>query len=101
MSPDAERSAPPLRIGVDASNLLTDRRGIGRYVRALLRRWIEHDATRVDVTLLVSHPLPALVARQLAADLGLPRIAVGRRSRLRTQRFDIANAQIVLSAQGK
>ncbi|MBC5825476.1 MAG: glycosyltransferase family 4 protein [Candidatus Eremiobacteraeota bacterium] len=42
-----------LRIGVDAWNLPHDRRGIGRYVRAILRRWLATDRERVKVTLLI------------------------------------------------
>ena len=43
----------PLRIGVDAWNLLGDRRGIGRYVRALLREWSTTFKNGVDLTLLI------------------------------------------------
>ena len=45
--------ARPLRIGVDAWNLLADRRGIGRYVRAMLREWSSLFRDDIDVTLLV------------------------------------------------
>ena len=40
-----------IRLGVDAWNLPGDRRGIGRYLRAILRVWWERE--RVDVTLIV------------------------------------------------
>ncbi|MBV9736711.1 MAG: glycosyltransferase family 4 protein [Candidatus Eremiobacteraeota bacterium] len=43
----------PLRIGVDAWNLLGDRRGIGRYTRALVREWSTTFRNDVDLTLLV------------------------------------------------
>ncbi len=42
-----------IRIGVDAWNLPDDRRGIGRYLRAVLRAWSERFRDRVDVTLVV------------------------------------------------
>jgi glycosyltransferase involved in cell wall biosynthesis len=40
-----------IRLGVDAWNLPGDRRGIGRYLREILRVWWERN--RVDVTLIV------------------------------------------------
>ena len=42
-----------IRLGVDAWNLPGDHRGIGRYVREILRAWAEHFADRVEVTLIV------------------------------------------------
>lgn len=42
-----------IRLGVDAWNLPGDRRGIGRYLREILRAWWEHDRDRVEVTLIV------------------------------------------------
>ena len=42
-----------IRLGVDAWNLPGDRRGIGRYVRQILRAWWEDERERVDVTLIV------------------------------------------------
>jgi glycosyltransferase involved in cell wall biosynthesis len=42
-----------IRLGVDAWNLPGDRRGIGRYLRELLRVWWERDRARVAVTLIV------------------------------------------------
>ncbi|MDE2482081.1 MAG: glycosyltransferase family 4 protein [bacterium] len=42
-----------LKLGVDAWNLPNDRRGIGRYLRALLRAWHEVAAERVACTLVV------------------------------------------------
>jgi glycosyltransferase involved in cell wall biosynthesis len=42
-----------MRLGVDAWNLPGDRRGIGRYLRAILRDWWEHERDRVEVTLIV------------------------------------------------
>jgi glycosyltransferase involved in cell wall biosynthesis len=70
-----------LRIGVDAVNLLHDRRGIGRYARALLRRWSMSAADRVRLTLLVPHLFPQLVRSRLCAQLGCD-VAVERRSRV-------------------
>lgn len=42
-----------IRLGVDAWNLPGDRRGIGRYLREILRVWWEACANRVEVTLIV------------------------------------------------
>ena len=42
-----------IRLGVDAWNLPGDRRGIGRYVREILRVWRQCDRKRVEVTLIV------------------------------------------------
>ncbi len=42
-----------IHLGVDAWNLPGDRRGIGRYLREILRAWWERDRERVDVTLIV------------------------------------------------
>jgi glycosyltransferase involved in cell wall biosynthesis len=42
-----------LRIGVDAWNLPGDHRGIGRYLRAVLRAWSEERPRRVEVTLVI------------------------------------------------
>ncbi|MGA8475592.1 MAG: glycosyltransferase family 1 protein [Candidatus Cybelea sp.] len=42
-----------IRLGVDAWNLPGDRRGIGRYLRAILRVWSERERNRVEVTLIV------------------------------------------------
>jgi glycosyltransferase involved in cell wall biosynthesis len=42
-----------LHVGVDAWNLPGDRRGIGRYVRSILREWHASFADRIRVTLIV------------------------------------------------
>jgi len=42
-----------IRLGVDAWNLPGDHRGIGRYLRAILREWHEWGRERVEVTLIV------------------------------------------------
>jgi glycosyltransferase involved in cell wall biosynthesis len=68
-----------LQLGVDAVNLLHDRRGIGRYARALLRRWASCAAGRVRLTLLVPHLFPAFVRARLCAEVGAD-IAVARRT---------------------
>jgi glycosyltransferase involved in cell wall biosynthesis len=60
----------PLVVGVDAANLLGDRRGIGRYVRGLLRAWHESFRDRIDVRLLVPQALPSLVAGKYERRLG-------------------------------
>jgi alpha-1,3-rhamnosyl/mannosyltransferase len=42
-----------IRVGVDAWNLPGDRRGIGRYLREILRVWRERYRERVEVSLIV------------------------------------------------
>jgi glycosyltransferase involved in cell wall biosynthesis len=42
-----------ISLGVDAWNLPGDRRGIGRYLREILRVWWERERERVDVNLIV------------------------------------------------
>jgi glycosyltransferase involved in cell wall biosynthesis len=71
----------PITIGVDAVNLLRDRRGIGRYVRALLRAWRSSFAGRIDPVLLVPHIFPGTIAARLAGVVEADRIRVDRRKR--------------------
>ncbi len=66
-----------MHVAVDAHNLLTDRRGIGVYLRAILRRMLA--GGECTVTLLVRHPLPGLKKRALAAELGSEDFAVASR----------------------
>jgi len=60
----------PLAVGVDAGLLLRDRRGIGRYARALLRAWRASFADRIELTLLVPGLLPGLRRAAFARELG-------------------------------
>jgi glycosyltransferase involved in cell wall biosynthesis len=69
----------PIAIGVDAVNLLRDRRGIGRYVRALLRVWRSSFAGRIELVLLVPHVFPGIVAARLARRVEADRVRVDRR----------------------
>jgi glycosyltransferase involved in cell wall biosynthesis len=71
----------PLALGVDAANLLHDRRGIGRYARAVLARWITAHRERVTITLLVPQLFPSFVRGRLQAEAGGP-AAVARRSQV-------------------
>jgi glycosyltransferase involved in cell wall biosynthesis len=66
-----------VHVAVDAHNLLTDRRGIGVYLRAVLARILASGTCRV--TLLVGHPLPRLQKRALARELGSAEFAVSSR----------------------
>lgn len=63
-----------MHIAVDAHNVLTDRRGIGVYVRAVLRRLYERET--LTVTSLVRHPLPILVRSAIAREIGAPNVRV-------------------------
>lgn len=66
-----------LRLAVDARDLATDTRGIGRYARAILRRLVRSD--EVDLTLLVFGPLPFLHRKRLAAAIESRRFRAGSR----------------------
>lgn len=68
-----------LHLGVDAVNLLHDRRGIGRYARALLRRWLTGVPQRLRLTLLVPHVFPGLIRSRLSEHVGAG-VAVARRT---------------------
>jgi glycosyltransferase involved in cell wall biosynthesis len=76
-----------LHLGVDAVNLLHDRRGIGRYARALLGRWATGSSGRVRLTLLVPHLFPTLVRAKLCAQIGAD-VAVARRAQARALGLD-------------
>ena len=69
-----------LHVGVDALNLLHDRRGIWRYAHALLRRFLRMGNERLRITLLVPHAWPRLVARRLARVLSWDDVVVRRRN---------------------
>ena len=66
-----------MHVAVDAHNLLTDRRGIGVYLRAVLREWYAAEAC--EVTALVRHPLPRLLQRRLSGEIGVPRVRIASR----------------------
>ena len=70
-----------LRLGIDAWNLPHDRRGIGRYVRAILSLFCEEFADRVACTLIVPEwPAWTVAAKYRNA-------ADGRGLRLRSRRY--------------
>ncbi len=77
-----------MHVAVDAANLPRDRRGIGRYARAMISRWL-HNPERVRVTLLVPDLLPAGAARRLAATLGRDDLDVRRRRSAAALRPDL------------
>ena len=64
-------------VAVDAHNLLTDRRGISVYVRAVLREWYRDGGC--DPALVVRHPFPVLLERRLADAVGAGRVRVAAR----------------------
>ncbi|MDQ2872073.1 MAG: glycosyltransferase family 4 protein [Candidatus Eremiobacteraeota bacterium] len=66
-----------MHVAVDAHNLLTDRRGIGVAVRAVLGRWIAEESC--ELTLLVRRALPMLAKKALARELGGDRFSVASR----------------------
>ncbi len=61
----------PLRVGVDAANLIRDRRGIGRYVTNLILSWRAQFAQRIEPVLVVPQRFPALLRRAFADRLGV------------------------------
>lgn len=64
-------------VAVDAHNLLTDRRGIAVYVRAVLREW--YRGRGCEPVLVVRHPFPALLKRRLAEAVGEAKVRVAGR----------------------
>lgn len=66
-----------MHVAVDAQNLATDWRGIGRYARALLSRFAARDDVRL--TLLVHDWWPARTHATLATTIGSERFTVARR----------------------
>ncbi|HET6275497.1 MAG TPA: glycosyltransferase family 1 protein [Candidatus Cybelea sp.] len=69
-----------IRIGVDAWNLPGDHRGIGRYLREILRIWRERESGRVDATLIVPEWHTWTVRERYRDELeGFPYRVVSRR----------------------
>jgi glycosyltransferase involved in cell wall biosynthesis len=66
-------SSPPLRIGVDARELLGDTTGVGRYLSELLRRWVQRgDAARRRFVLFTPAPLSLPLPSEMADVRVLP-----------------------------
>ena len=77
-----------VHVAVDAANLTRDRRGIGRYDRAMLTRWLgQRDAVRI--TLLVPELLLGRTRTRLAHMLARDDLEVRRRSAVRSLVPDI------------
>ena len=77
-----------MHIAVDASNVARDHRGIGRYARAVISRWL-HARDRVQLTLLVPDLLVFVAQRRLSAALGCDEIEVRRRQSVRALQPDL------------
>ena len=65
-----------IRVGVDAWNLPHDRRGIGRYVRALLDAFARDFADRITCTLVIPEWPVFLARRSYREAAGAPRLPV-------------------------
>lgn len=77
-----------IEVGVDAWNLPGDRRGIGRYMRALLHEWKRSFADRISVTLVVPEWHTWTVSGRYRAAAGAP-YPVRSRALYRRCRFDV------------
>ena len=66
-----------LRVAIDAHNLLTDHRGISRYLKEILLEWSTSD---IEITLLVHRIFPSTARKQLESLL--PGLAFRLRSRV-------------------
>lgn len=77
-----------IRLGVDAWNLPGDRRGIGRYLREILRVWSERERDRVDVTLIVPEWHTWTVRRRYLREVEPTRYRVVSRRRHRRAGLD-------------
>jgi glycosyltransferase involved in cell wall biosynthesis len=60
-----------LRVGIDAWNLTGDRRGIGRYVREIVRRWAAWGPHKVQPSLLLPERLAFLARGRYLTELGV------------------------------
>ena len=67
----------PLKLAVDARNVASDRRGLGRYARALLRRIAHRDD--VALTLVLDQTLARFQKRKLSKVLGSSHFTVATR----------------------
>jgi alpha-1,3-rhamnosyl/mannosyltransferase len=64
-------------VAIDAHDLVRDERGIGRYVRAVVSRWVRRDDVRVS--LIVRDPLPWRFATSFAKALGVSEVELHSR----------------------
>jgi glycosyltransferase involved in cell wall biosynthesis len=69
-----------MHIGVDAWNLVDDRRGVGRYVRQIVRSWRARVTDAPKITLIVPERFAALAAAKYRRAIGDERIAVRSRN---------------------
>ncbi len=79
----------PLRVGVDAWNLPWDRRGIGRYTRSILRRWLLWQGARLTLTLVVPERFTLAVANRYRREVDDFTVGVCSRHAVAGQRFDV------------
>jgi glycosyltransferase involved in cell wall biosynthesis len=68
-----------LRLAVDARDLPSDTRGIGRYTRAILRRLAQHP--EIELTLLVNGFFPSRRRSRMRAALGSDRFRIATHAR--------------------
>src|SRR3954452_9560786 len=66
----------PLRVGIDARELLGDTTGVGRYLGELLRRWV-HRQDAAERTLMLYTPEPLPFVKTLPAGVRLHEIVAG------------------------
>ncbi len=78
-----------LRVGLDAWNLPGDHRGIGRYLRAVLREWNNSFSQRITITLIVPEWHTWTVARRYRAEVEGVGYAVRSRHYCRRCNFDV------------
>lgn len=81
----AEGAVEPLTLAIDARNITTDHRGLGRYVRALTREFLA--ATDLNVVLVTGGFAPVFRRSELRAVLGSDNFSV---SRTMPKRADVA-----------
>lgn len=74
----------PLHVGVDAWNLTGDRRGIGRYVREIVRRWASAYSDAVRVSLLVPERAAWFARKRYLKELDGINLPVRHRAAART-----------------
>lgn len=73
----------PLRVGVDAWNLPGDHRGIGRYVREIVKAWMALHQERLQLTLLVPERAAWFARRRYLRELDGADVTVRHRGAAR------------------
>ncbi len=78
-----------IRVGIDAWNLPNDLRGIGRYVREMVKCLRNEHGSEVACTLVIPEWPPTLASRRYLRAIGDPTLPVVSRRVVRRRHFDL------------